>query len=131
MAITKGDIMKSVEDMTIKEARDFLDQAEMVRGLLGRGSAAGSSSGGGVAEGRFVVVVDRGWIFAGDQSLTEDGHIRLSDAVHVFGWRDIGFPKLLKEWDSDKTDLRKCADVEIPQGSVIFRVPVPRGWGLK
>jgi hypothetical protein len=80
---------------------------------------------------RVIAVVDRGWIFAGDQSLTEDGYILLSNAVHVFRWESMGFAKMVENWRDAKVDLRKVADVEIPRDSVIFRVPVPKDWGIR
>lgn len=80
---------------------------------------------------RVVVVVDRGWIFAGDQSLTADGYIKLSSAVHVFRWESMGFAKMIEDWKNAKVDLRKVADVELPRDAVIFRVPVAADWGLK
>jgi len=80
---------------------------------------------------RVVLVVDRGWIFAGDQELTSDGFVRLTNAVHVFSWQSIGFAKMLEQWKDSKVDLRKVADVEVPRDSVIFRVPVAEGWGIK
>ena len=76
---------------------------------------------------RAVVVVDRGWIFAGDLS-REDGRIRLSRALHVFKWESIGFAKMI---ETAMADLRHIADVEIPEGAEIFCVPVPSDWGLK
>ena len=82
-------------------------------------------------EKRVVLVVDRGWIFAGDQTLTSDGYIRLTNAVHVFRWESIGFAKMLEDWTSSKVDIRKIADAEVPRESVIFRIPVPEGWGNK
>ena len=39
---------------------------------------------------RAVVVVDRGWIFAGDVT-RENGRIYLTKAVWVFRWESIGF----------------------------------------
>jgi hypothetical protein len=80
---------------------------------------------------RVVLVVDRGWIFAGDQELTSDGFVRLTNAVHVFSWQSLGFAKMLEQWKDSKVDLRKVADVEVPRDSVIFRVPVAEGWGIK
>lgn len=80
---------------------------------------------------RVILVVDRGWIFAGDQSLSLDGYIRLANAVHVFRWESMGFAKMVENWRDTKVDLRKIADVEVPRDSVIFRVPVPPEWGLK
>ena len=81
--------------------------------------------------GRYVVVVDRGWIFAGDLSVTTDGYVRLDNAVHVFRWDSIGFAAMLKDWESTKVDLRACDSVEVPQDSIIFRVPVEAAWGKK
>lgn len=76
---------------------------------------------------RAVVVVDRGWIFAGDLT-RENGRIRLSRALHVFKWESIGFAKMV---ETAKADLRPIADVDIPEGAEIFCVPVSENWGLK
>jgi hypothetical protein len=75
---------------------------------------------------RAVVVVDRGWIFAGDVT-REDGRIRLSRAVHVFKWEGIGFSKMI---ETEKADLRPIADVDMPSGAEVFCVPVHDKWGL-
>lgn len=79
---------------------------------------------------RHVVVVDRGWIFAGD--LTEkDGRIRLSRAVHVQGWDSVGFDGMIKEPKSPKVRLRKLDNiVDFPADAELFRVPVSETWGL-
>ena len=76
---------------------------------------------------RAVVVVDRGWIFAGDVT-RENGRIRLSRALHVFKWESIGFAKMV---ETAEADLRPIADVDIPEGAEIFAVPVEDQWGLK
>jgi hypothetical protein len=76
---------------------------------------------------RAVVVVDRGWIFAGDV-IREDGRIKLSRAVHVFKWGSIGFAKMV---ETEQADLRPIADVDIPAGAEIFCLPVSDNWGLK
>ena len=81
-------------------------------------------------EKRVIVVVDRGWIFAGDQTVTSDGYIKLTNAVHVFRWESMGFAKMVETGKGPKVDLRPVADVEIPKDSIIFRVPVPEKWGL-
>ena len=78
---------------------------------------------------RAVVVVDRGWIFAGDVT-REKGRIKLSRALHIFKWSDIGFAKVIEQPKSDKVDLRPIADVDIPEGAEIFCVPVANDWGL-
>ena len=77
---------------------------------------------------RAVIVVDRGWIFAGD--VREDmGRIFLSNAVWVFRWESCGFASVIE--DPSKADIRPIADLDIPTASEIFRIPVPTGWGLK
>jgi len=79
---------------------------------------------------RAIVVVDRGWIFAGDVERT-NGRIRLTNAVHVFKWESIGFAGMIADPKKAKADLRPVADVDIPSGAEIFCVPVPDGWGQK
>ncbi len=79
---------------------------------------------------RVVVVVDRGWIFAGD---AEDGGSRLvlTRAVLVRRWESIGFSGMLREPKSNKVTLEQMpTSVEIPWGSVIFQNPVADDWGL-
>jgi hypothetical protein len=75
---------------------------------------------------RAVVVVDRGWIFAGDVT-REDGRIKLSRAVHVFKWESIGFAKMV---ETEQADLRPIADVDMPAGAEIFCIPVSDDWGI-
>lgn len=75
---------------------------------------------------RAVVVVDRGWIFAGDVT-RENGRIKLSRALHVFKWESIGFAKMV---ETAQADLRQIADVDIPEDSEIFSIPVSDSWGL-
>ena len=76
---------------------------------------------------RAVIVVDRGWIFAGDVT-RENGRIKLTRALHVFKWTDVGFAGMLE--NTKKADLRPCADVDIPAGAEVFAVPVSDSWGL-
>jgi len=76
--------------------------------------------------GRAVVVVDRGWIFAGDIRRS-DGRIYLANAVWVFKWESCGFAKVIE--DPSKADIRPIADVDIPSGAEIFCIAVPTGWG--
>lgn len=79
------------------------------------------------AGNRAVVVIDRGWIYAGDVTET-DGRIRLSRCVWVFRWESCGFAAVID--DPSNADIRPHADVDIPAGAEIFRVPVPDDWGL-
>lgn len=76
---------------------------------------------------RAIIVVDRGWIFAGDVT-REDGRIKLTNALHVFKWESVGFAGMIE--NTKKADLRKIADVDIPTDAEIFCVPVPDGWGM-
>jgi hypothetical protein len=78
---------------------------------------------------RTVVVVDRGWIFAGDVT-RENGRIYLRNALHVFKWENLGFSGMVADPKKAKADLRPIADVDIPAGAEVFCVPVPDGWGL-
>lgn len=77
---------------------------------------------------RAVVVVDRGWIFAGDVERRE-GRIYLTRAVWVFKWESIGFAGVIE--DPTKADIRPIDDVELPAVSEIFSIPVHDQWGLQ
>jgi len=80
---------------------------------------------------RAVVVVDRGWIFAGDTTEAGD-RVYLDNAVHVFRWSSIGFPAVIEDPHRPEVDIRKLAyRVDIPKASEIFRIPVPADWGTK
>ena len=82
-----------------------------------------------VTGNRAVVVVDRGWIFAGDVT-RENGRIYISNALHVFKWEALGFSGMIADPKEAKADLRPIADVDIPAGAEVFSVPVQDGWGL-
>lgn len=112
----------NIDDLTLGQIREIQAMACGTRA---------KSEPTGIEKKRVVLVVDRGWIFAGDQSLTGDGYIKLTNAVHVRSWSGIGFDGMLDQWKSDKVVLKKVDDVEVPRDAVIFRVPVADGWGLK
>ena len=79
---------------------------------------------------RAVVVVDRGWIFAGDVT-RENGRIRLDNALWVFSWESIGFDGVIENPKSGKVTIKPMPNgVDIPEGAEIFLVPVEDGWGL-
>lgn len=79
---------------------------------------------------RAVVVVDRGWIFAGDLT-EENGRVFLDRAVWVFRWESVGFAAVVADPKKSKADIRPLdTRVDIPQGSEIFRLPVGDNWGL-
>ena len=78
---------------------------------------------------RAVIVVDRGWIFAGDV-VRESGRIKLSRAIHVVRWESIGFDGVIANPKSSKVVLKQITDVDIPEGAEIFCVPVSEDWGI-
>ena len=80
---------------------------------------------------RHVVVIDRGWIVAGDVTVDElTKELIVSDALHVFRWESIGFTGVLESPKRDKVTLKKIPyPVKVPSGSVIFTIPVPSDWG--
>jgi len=79
---------------------------------------------------RAVVVVDRGWIFAGDVT-QQGGRIYLDRAVWVFRWESVGFAAVVADPKKSKADIRPIATrVDIPDGAEIFRLPVCDDWGL-
>jgi hypothetical protein len=80
---------------------------------------------------RHVVVIDRGWIVAGDVSTDEvTNELIVSNAIHVFRWESIGFAGVLKNPKDSKVNLMDLPyPVKVPQGSVIFTIPVPETWG--
>lgn len=77
---------------------------------------------------RAVVVVDRGFIFAGN--VTEsNGRIYLDDAIHVFSWNKGGFSQVVADPKKAEADLRPCSRVDVPKDSEVFRMPVSENWG--
>jgi hypothetical protein len=80
---------------------------------------------------RAVVVVDRGWIFAGNVT-RKDGRILLTDALLVFKWEALGFHGMLANPTDSRVRLEKMPyPVDIPEDSEIFIVPVPDTWGRR
>jgi len=79
---------------------------------------------------RAVIVVDRGWIFAGDV-VRENGRIRLSRAVNVVRWDTIGFDGMIANPKSENVIIKTIPNgVDIPEVAEVFCVPVSDGWGL-
>ncbi len=83
-----------------------------------------------VTGSRAVIVVDRGWIFAGDV-IRENGRIKLSRAVWVFRWESIGFDGVIANPKHKSATIKPMPQgVDIPEGAEIFCVPVADDWGL-
>ena len=82
------------------------------------------------ASNRAVFVIDRGFIYAGDWSLS-NGEYTLASAVNLRRYESIGFEGVLADPKSSKaTIVAMPYPVVVPAGSVLFRIPVPQGWGL-
>jgi hypothetical protein len=79
---------------------------------------------------RAVIVVDRGWIFAGDVT-RENGRIKLSRAVWLFSWESVGFDGVIANPKDKKVTIKPMPNgVDIPDGAEIFCTPVSDDWGL-
>jgi hypothetical protein len=78
---------------------------------------------------RAVIVLDRGWIYAGDVE-EKDGRIYLTRVVWVFKWISIGFAEMLENPCQDKVDLRSHRDIDFPADVELFRAPVNDDWGI-
>ncbi len=118
-----------IDDMTLGQIKERLAEADEIRKLMGMPAPEGATATKPPLSGRAVVVVDRGWIFAGDMSRTADGYVRLDNAVWVFRWESVGFAAIVK--DPSKADIRPTEPVEVPEDAVVFRVPVGERWGMK
>jgi hypothetical protein len=108
------------EETTMQPTTIRIDDVEYVRADQAQKQITGS---------RVVLVVDRGWIFAGDATRA-DGRIRLTRALHVFAWPGGGFAAMIADPKNTKADLRHVADVDVPEASEVFCVPVGDSWGL-
>lgn len=81
---------------------------------------------------RAVVVIDRGWIFAGDISEHGSDDIAIDNATWVFRWHNIGFAAMVANPMSSDVELRPMPQrVIVPKGAVIFQVVVPDDWGRR
>lgn len=79
---------------------------------------------------RAVVVLDRGWIFAGDVT-EKNGRIYLDRAVWVFRWEKIGLAEVVRNPKQAGVDIRPLPTrVDAPAGAEVYRLPVPPDWGL-
>ncbi len=79
---------------------------------------------------RAVIVIDQGWIAAGDVE-DKNGRIKLSRAVLVWRWEEIGFDGMIANPKHKKVFIKPLPNgFDIPAGAELFRVPVVDDWGL-
>ena len=104
------------------------DTLEKIKELITQDAVEAGPSG---SRNRAIIVVDRGWIYAGDV-LEENGRIRLHRPVWVFRWSSIGFDGVVANPSKEEVEIRPMTDrvIDIPCHSEVYRVPVPDDWGL-
>ncbi len=80
--------------------------------------------------GRVLLVIDRGWIFAGD--LEADGdHYVLHRSVNVERWTGgQGISGVIADPKTDVTLRAMPAPVRVPRACVLYSVALIAGWGL-
>ncbi len=77
---------------------------------------------------RHIVVLDRGWIFAGDLSKDEHNVYTLSNAVNVQRWEKGGFGALSKSATKAGATLSECEPLRFAASAMIFVVPISEDW---
>jgi len=81
---------------------------------------------------RVVLVLDRGWVFAGDVVEAAPGRIALSRVVQVRSWRGCGWSGVLENPMRDSVTLESVpTGLDAPEGAELFRHPVHADWGIK
>ena len=80
---------------------------------------------------RAVMVMDRGWVMAGDAEY-RDGRVFLSRVVHIRRWEGCGFDGMVKDPSAAgvKKNLFPMPDCDLPATTELFKVPVGDDWGL-
>jgi len=79
---------------------------------------------------RAVLVLDRGWIVAGD---VEDvnGRIKVTRALHIRSWSNIGFDGMIANSKASGVVIKPFPNgFDCPADCELFRVPVSDDWGL-
>ncbi len=83
-----------------------------------------------ISGNRHVIVLDRGWIFAGDVVI-ENGTLTATNVVNVVRWSSIGFNGMISNPNSDNVKIDKSDNPLVcPMASVLFMIPVRSDWGL-
>ena len=79
---------------------------------------------------RHLVVLDRGWIFAGNLSLNDDGTYTLTNAIVVTKWTSGGFGGLTLSAKESGATLDPCAQpIKFHRRAMVFAIPIPEVWG--
>ena len=79
---------------------------------------------------RAVLVLDRGWVVAGDVE-TVEGRLKVTRAVHVRSWSGVGFDGMVANPKSGNVVIMSMPNgFDVPADAELFRVPVADDWGL-
>lgn len=77
---------------------------------------------------RHLVVLDRGWIFAGDLANHSEGGYILTNAKNVRRWEEGGFGALSRSAKAAKAHLDDCAPIRFSANACIFKTPIGGDW---
>ena len=84
--------------------------------------------------GRYVFVLDRGWIFAGDLRVPPGtgttGRVELARVVLVQSWSGVGFDGMIENPKKSCVLKPISTSVDFPEDAELFRLPVKADWGL-
>lgn len=78
---------------------------------------------------RHLVVLDRGWIFAGDMSLKDDVYT-VTNCKNVRKWNKGGFGALSKSASLAGATLDDCEAIRFKASAMIFAVPIAEEWDV-
>lgn len=78
---------------------------------------------------RHIVVLDRGWVFAGRMSLDKETNIyTVTDCLNIRYWKKVGFGGLSQGAKKAEATLDDCVPIKFHARAMIFCVPIPEGW---
>lgn len=79
-------------------------------------------------EPKHIVVVDNGFVFAGDMEIN-DGWLTISNArmIRVWGTKGVGLGHLAISGATSETVLDLMTDIKLPVGRLVFYMDVTSG----
>jgi len=79
---------------------------------------------------RAIVVLERGWIFAGNLSYDEKTDVStITDCCNIRKWKTGGFGLLTKNATAAGAELDKCEPIKY-KGNPIFVCPIDEAWDV-
>jgi len=78
---------------------------------------------------RHLVVLDRGFIFAGNLAYNDkDDWYTLTSVVNVRKWKKNGFGGLVKSAKDAEATLDPCGTIKFKNSALIFVAPISKDW---